>query len=66
LTGEKKLRFYYLNGYYHGNYLEWYGNGILKIKSTYKDRVLDGIYKEYFKNGILKIHTNFSKGFLKF
>ena len=45
----------------NGVYEDYYENGQLESKRTYKNDVLDGVWEEY-KNGRLKFKTTYKKG----
>ena len=45
----------------NGVYEEYYENGQLKSKGTYKNNVPDGVWEEY-KNGRLKSKTTYKNG----
>ena len=47
-------------------YEEYYENGQLKNKGTYKNNVPDGVWEEYDKSGRLKSKTTYKNGEILF
>lgn len=45
-----------------GAYSEFFENGQIKIKTTYKNDLLDGFYYEFLEDGNKRVATQYSKG----
>ena len=46
----------------NGVYEEYYENGQLKSKTSYKNDVPDGVWEEYYENGQLESKTTYKNG----
>ncbi len=63
-NGKVSREFEMLNGYFVGNYKEYYENGLLMATSVYQDGTITGTRIEYWDNGKIKTEDSFLHGYL--
>ena len=60
--GNKKADVNYRSGRLHGDYTDWYPNGQMERKGSFKDGKFDGLWIRYHKDGTERSRTTYDEG----
>ena len=60
-----KVRSYYHDGKYNGDYIEYHDNGNIKKKVYYRNGIMEGLLTEYYYDGNIKTKMLYTNGIIK-